>query len=40
MGFEIGVLSFIILVLCDSFVHIETNFFCILLYASQECAKC
>lgn len=39
MSFEIGVLSFIILVLCDSFVHIETNFFCIL-YASQECAKC
>lgn len=40
MSFEIGVLSFIILVLCDSFVYIEINFFCILLYVSQECVKC
>lgn len=39
MSFEIGVLSFIILVLCDSFVYIEINFFCIL-YVSQECVKC
>lgn len=39
MSFEIGVLSFIILVLCDSFVYIEINFFCNL-YVSQECVKC
>lgn len=38
-SFEIGVLSFNILVLFDDFVHIQTICFCIL-YASQECAKC